>query len=53
METTLVQVFATLLTLSQVLLHPQDLRTAFDPAKDQQAVVSMLRQGCTHMRRAF
>ena len=53
METALVQVFATLLTLSQVLLHPQDLKTAFDPAKDQQAVVSMLRQGCTHMRRAF
>jgi penicillin-binding protein 1A len=53
MESALVQVFATLLTLSQVLLQPQDLKTAFDPAKDQQAVVSMLRQGCTHMRRAF
>jgi penicillin-binding protein 1A len=53
MESVLVQVFATLLTLSQVLLNPQDLKTAFDPAKDQQAVVGMLRQGCTHMRRAF
>jgi penicillin-binding protein 1A len=53
MESLLVQIFATLLTLSQVLVQPQDFKTAFDPAKDETEVVSMLRQGCTHMRRAF
>jgi penicillin-binding protein 1A len=53
MESLLVQVFATLLTLSQVFVQPQELKTAFDPAKDQAAVVSLLRQGCAHMRRAF
>ena len=53
MESLLVQVFATLLTLSQVFAQPQDLKTAFDPAKDQAEVVSLLRQGCSHMRRAF
>ena len=53
MESLLVQIFATLLTLSQVLVQPQELKTAFDPAKDQAQVVTMLRKGCTHMRRAF
>ena len=53
MESLLVQIFATLLTLSQVLVQPQELKTAFDPAKDQTEVVSMLRKGCAHMRRAF
>jgi penicillin-binding protein 1A len=53
MESLLVQVFATLLTLSQVFVQPQDIKTAFDPAKDQAKVVSLLRQGCAHMRRAF
>src|SRR5690349_18965831 len=49
----LVQVFATLLTLSQVLTQPTDFKTNFDPIRDQGQVVSLLRQGCTHMRRAF
>ena len=53
MESLLVQVFATLLTLSQVLIQPQDVKTAFDPAKDQAVVVTMLQRGCAHMRRAF
>jgi penicillin-binding protein 1A len=53
MESLLVQIFATLLTLSQVLVQPQELKTAFDPAKDQAEVVGILRKGCTHMRRAF
>jgi hypothetical protein len=33
MESLLVQIFATLLTLSQVLVQPQELKTAFDPAE--------------------
>jgi penicillin-binding protein 1A len=53
MELLLVQVFATLLTLSQVLEQPQELKTAFDPAKDQAAVMRLLQQGCVHMRRTF
>jgi penicillin-binding protein 1A len=53
MESLLVQVFATLLTLSQVLIQPTDIKTSFDPARDQDQVVSVLRQGCAHMRRAF
>ena len=53
MESLLVQVFATLLTLSQVLIQPTALKTSFDPARDQAEVVGLLRKGCTHMRRAF
>jgi penicillin-binding protein 1A len=53
MESLLVQVFATLLTLSQVLIQPAELKTSFDPTRDQRQVVSKLRQGCAHMRRAF
>jgi penicillin-binding protein 1A len=53
MESLLVHVFATLLTLSQVLIQPTELKTSFDPKHDQGQVVSMLRQGCAHMRRAF
>ncbi|MBX9824465.1 MAG: transglycosylase domain-containing protein [Xanthobacteraceae bacterium] len=53
MESLLVQVFATLLTLSQVLIQPTQVKTSFDPSRDQGEVVSVLRQGCMHMRRAF
>ena len=53
MELLLVQIFAMLLTLSQVLIQPQELKPAFDPARDQAEVLIMLRKGCTHMRRAF
>ena len=53
MESLLVQVFATLLTLSQVLIQPTELKTSFDPGRDQGEVVSLLRKGCAHMRRAF
>ena len=53
MESLLVQVFAAVLTLSQVLVQPQELKTAFDPMKDQAEVVNILRKGCVHMRRAF
>src|ERR1700756_4217533 len=53
METLLVKIFATALTLSEVMTQPQALKTQFDPVRDQDEVVQMLRAGCAHMRRAF
>ena len=52
METLLVKIFATALTLSRVMTQPQALKTQFDPVRDQDEVVQMLRAGCAHMRRA-
>src|SRR5579862_8908148 len=53
MDTILVKVFATALALSQVMTHPQSVKTQFDPVKDQDEVVQILRDGCAHMRKAF
>ena len=53
MDSILVKIFATALTLSEVLTHPASVRTHFDPATDQDQVVQVLRAGCNHMRRAF
>ena len=53
MDAILVKIFATALTLSEVLTHPASVRTHFDPATDQDQVVQVLRAGCNHMRRAF
>jgi membrane carboxypeptidase/penicillin-binding protein len=53
METILVKIFATALTLSQVLTQPQAIKTHFDPVADQGEVVQILRNGCAHMRQAF
>src|SRR5580698_2404763 len=53
MDTILVKVFATALTLSQVTTHPDSVKTQFDPVKDQDEVVQLLRDGCAHMRQAF
>jgi len=53
MSAILVKIFATALTLSQVLVDPDSVKTSFDPAKDQAEVAQILKQGCTHMRRAF
>src|SRR5580704_3483519 len=53
MDTLLVKIFATALTLSQVSTAPDQLKTRFDPAADQGQVVSLLRQGCAHMRQVF
>jgi membrane carboxypeptidase/penicillin-binding protein len=49
----LVKLFATALALSEVMTQPQAVKTQFDPAKDQDAVVQTLRDGCAHMRQAF
>src|ERR1700679_3912434 len=53
MDSILVKVFATALTLSQVTTHPDLVKTQFDPVKDQDEVVQLLRDGCAHMRQAF
>jgi penicillin-binding protein 1A len=53
METILVKIFATALALSEVMTQPQALKTQFDPTRDQDEVVQILRAGCAHMRRAF
>src|SRR5580692_2540515 len=53
MDTILVKIFATALTLSQVTTHPDSVKTQFDPVKDQDEVVQLLRDGCAHMRQAF
>src|SRR4028118_1516799 len=53
MSAILVKVFATALTLSQVLVDPDAAKTSFDPVRDQGEVSQILRNGCTHMRRAF
>jgi membrane carboxypeptidase/penicillin-binding protein len=49
----LVKLFATALALSEVMTQPQAVKTQFDPVKDQDAVVQVLRDGCAHMRQAF
>ena len=48
-----VALFATALALSQVTTQPQAIKTQFDPVKDQDEVVQILRNGCTHMKQAF
>ncbi|MER2266019.1 penicillin-binding protein 1A [Methylobacterium oxalidis] len=53
MNTILIKLFATALTLSQVTTRPDTVRTQFDPAKDGAEVVQILRDGCAHMRKAF
>jgi membrane carboxypeptidase/penicillin-binding protein len=53
MSAILVKIFATALTLSQVLVDPDSVKTSFDPVRDQGEVAQILKSGCTHMRRAF
>src|SRR3712207_1579731 len=53
MSAILVKIFATALTLSQVLVDPETVKTNFDSARDQGEVSQILKSGCTHMRRAF
>jgi membrane carboxypeptidase/penicillin-binding protein len=53
MDLILVKIFATALALSQVTTQPQAIKTHFDPAKDQDEVVQILRGGCAHMKQAF
>ncbi|WP_336486917.1 penicillin-binding protein 1A [Methylobacterium nigriterrae] len=53
MNTILIKLFATALTLSQVTTRPDAVKTQFDPAADGPQVVQILRDGCAHMRKAF
>ena len=53
MDSLLVKIFATALTFSQVTVGPETIKTEFDPVQDQHEVVSLLRAGCAHMRKAF
>ena len=53
MDLILVKIFATALALSQVTTQPQAIKTQFDPVKDQDQVVQILRDGCAHMKQAF
>jgi hypothetical protein len=53
MSSILVKIFATALTLSQVTVAPEAVKTSFDPVRDRAAVTQLLKDGCSHMRRAF
>src|ERR671910_584323 len=53
MNPILIKLFATALTLSQVTVSPEDVRTEFDPVRDRGVVVQLLKDGCAHMRKAF
>jgi penicillin-binding protein 1A len=53
MNAILVKIFATALALSQVATQPGAVKTQFDPARDQEQVVQILRAGCAHIRKAF
>ena len=53
MESLLVKIFATALTLSQVATAPDAVKTRFDRVQDQPQVAELLRAGCAHMRKAF
>ncbi len=53
MNPVLLKIFATALAFSQVTANPDAIKTQFDPAQDQAEVVSLLRAGCAHMRKAF
>ena len=53
MNAVLIKMFATALALSQVTATPDSVKTHFDPVQDREAVAQALRDGCTHMRKAF
>jgi membrane carboxypeptidase/penicillin-binding protein len=48
----LVKIFAVALTLSQVTTRP-DVKTQFDPVRDQPEAMQLLRDGCGHMLKVF
>ena len=53
MNPILIKLFATALTLAQVTVSPENVRTEFDPVRDRAVVVQLLKDGCGHMRKAF
>ena len=48
----LVKIFAVALALSQVTTRP-DVKTQFDPVRDQAQAMQLLRDGCNHMLKVF
>jgi membrane carboxypeptidase/penicillin-binding protein len=40
---------AVALTVSQIVTHPTDIKTKFDPEADQKAVVEIMNKGCQHI----
>ena len=53
MDAILIKIFATALTLSQVVTRPEAVKIQFDPVQDQAEVVQLLRDGCKHMLKVF
>src|ERR671912_1768698 len=53
MNPILIKLFATALTLSQVTVSPESVRTEFDPVRDRGVVVQLLKDGWAHRRKAF
>jgi membrane carboxypeptidase/penicillin-binding protein len=53
MSTLLIKLFATALTFSQIATRPEAIRTSFDPTADKVEVTQILRDGCSHLRKAF
>ena len=48
----LIKIFAVALALSQVTTKP-DVKTQFDPVRDQAEAMQLLRDGCNHMLKVF
>jgi hypothetical protein len=48
----LIKIFAVALALSQVTTKP-DVKTEFDPVRDQAEAIQLLRDGCNHMLKVF
>ncbi|HEX2652173.1 MAG TPA: transglycosylase domain-containing protein, partial [Xanthobacteraceae bacterium] len=53
MNVILVKIFATALALSQITTRPDNVKTHFDPTRDQSEVVQLLQSGCAHIRKVF
>ena len=51
--TILIKIFATALVLSQVTTQPEAIKPEFDPLRDRDEVVQLLRDGCLQMRKTF
>src|SRR5262245_3653602 len=52
MNAILIKIFAVALALSQVTTKP-DVKTEFDPVRDQAQAMQLLRDGCKHMLKVF
>ena len=52
MNAILIKIFAVALALSQVTTKP-DVKTEFDPVRDQAQAMRLLRDGCKHMLKVF